>query len=136
MSSVREIDSQKFVNTLKDKLKTVKELEAPKWSGIVKTGVSKIRPPQQDDFWLMRSASILRRLYVDGVVGVNRLSLYYGGRKKYGHSPAHTERASRNTIRKILQQLEKSGLVEKEKRGRKLTSRGRSFLDKITKEAK
>lgn len=135
MSSIREVESQKFVNTLKDKLKTVKELEPPKWSGILKSGVSRIRPPQQEDFWFVRSASILRRLYIDGNVGVNRLSIYYGGRKKYGHAPAHFQRASRNTIRKILQQLEKSGLVEKEKRGRKLTSKGRSFLDKLAKEA-
>ncbi|MEM0333542.1 MAG: 40S ribosomal protein S19, partial [Candidatus Aenigmatarchaeota archaeon] len=34
-------------------------------------------------------------------------------------------------IRKILQQLESEGLVTKEKKGRILTPKGRSFIDKI-----
>lgn len=135
MPSAREVEPQKFVNLLKEKLKNIKEITPPKWAGILKSGVSRSRPPQQEDFWFIRTASILRRLYIEGVVGVNRMSTVYGGRKRYGHAPAHFRKASRNTIRKILQQLEKSGLVEKEKRGRKLTSRGRSFLDKIAKEA-
>ena len=135
MSSVREIEAQKFVNTLKERLKTVKELSPPKWAGIVKTGINRTRPPQQEDFWFIRSASILRKLYIEDSAGVERLSTYYGGRKKFGLAPPHFRKGSRNTLRKILQQLEKAGMVEKVKSGRKLTSQGRSFLEKAAKEA-
>ena len=38
---------------------------------------------------------------------------------------------TRSNIRKILQQLEAAGLVEKTKDGRILTSKGRSLLDKL-----
>ena len=135
MPSVLEVEAQKFVNTLKEKLKSFKEIQPPSWAGIVKSGVSRNRPPQQQDFWFVRSASVLRRLYLEGTVGVERLSTYYGGRKRYGRAPAHFRKASRNTIRKIVQQLEKASLVEKNKKGRKLSSKGRSFLDKVAKEA-
>src|SRR5206468_11945767 len=110
--------------------------EAPKWRGVVKSGTNRSRPPQQEDFWFVRSASILRRLYVEGIIGVERLSTFYGGRKKYGDAPPHFKKASRSIIRKILQQLEKAGLVERTKGGRKLSGKGRSFLDKAAKEMK
>jgi small subunit ribosomal protein S19e len=68
-------------------------------------------------------------------VGISRLRTYYGGKKRRGYKPAHFRRASGNILRKILQQLEKSGLVEKAKRGRKITSKGQKFLDKVAYEA-
>ena len=42
--------------------------------------------------------------------------------------------AGGNEIRKILQQLEKAGYIEKEKKGgRKITSKGTKFLDNTAK---
>ena len=92
--------------------------------------------PSQDDFWYIRSASILRRFYMDNSVGVERLRSYFGGRKRRGHQPPEFRRASGNIIRKIVQQLEASGLVEKNsnKMGRKLTAQGRKLLDKVAHE--
>jgi small subunit ribosomal protein S19e len=78
---------------------------------------------------------LLRRIYLDSPVGTERLRSYYGGRKKSGHKPAHFRKASGNIIRKILQQLEKAGFVEKSGKGRKLTSKGQKFLDRIAYEA-
>lgn len=135
MSSAKSVPADKLVSLLKEKLKVVKELQAPEWAKLVKTGVSKVRPAEQEDFWHTRAASIMRKLYIEGTVGVERLSTFYGGRKKYGHAPAHFRRAGRNIIRKILQQLEKAGLVEKAKAGRKLSNKGKSFVDKAVKEA-
>jgi small subunit ribosomal protein S19e len=102
-----------------------------------KSGSHKERPPEQKDFWYIRAASILRRLYIDGPIGVERLRTYYGGRKSRGTKPSKFRKASGNIIRKILQQLEGARLVEKAgKSGRKLTSNGRRLLDRIAYEVK
>lgn len=132
MISVREVDAQKFNGVLKEELKKIKEIAPPAWSQFVKSGVHRERIPQQDDFWYVRSASILRRLYINDS-GVERLRSYFGGKKRRGHKPAHFRKSSGNVIRKIVQQLEAAGLVEKNanKRGRKLASAGRKLLDKV-----
>lgn len=133
MVSVREVDTQKFNSLLKEELKKIKEISQPAWSYFVKSGVHKERPPEQEDFWYIRSVAILRRLYLNGSVGVERLRSYFGGRKRRGHKPARFRKASGAIIRKILQQLEVAGLIEKNanKKGRKLSSQGRKLLDRI-----
>jgi len=131
---VQAIDPQKLNEKLKEELKKFKEIKPPAWSFFVKSGVHKERPPEQKDFWYIRAASILRRLYLNGPVGIERLRVYYGGKKKHKVSPPHRKKASGALIRKILQQLEKAGLVEKTKKGRVLTPKGRSFIEKVAKE--
>jgi small subunit ribosomal protein S19e len=131
---MKNIFNQKFNELLKEELKKFKEISPPAWAKFVKSGAHRERPPQQEDFWYIRAASVLRRLYLDGPVGVERLRTFYGGRKRRGHKPAHFRKASGSILRKILQQLEKAGLVEKDKKGRKLTSKGRSFIDKLAKQ--
>lgn len=77
-------------------------------------------------------ASLLRRIYLDGPVGVNRLRTWYGGRKDRGARPERFRRGSGAIVRKGLQQLEKLGFVEKTDEGRIITPEGRSFLDKLS----
>ena len=133
MVSAREVDPQKFNNLLKEELKKVEGITPPVWSQFVKSGMHRERVPQQDNFWHVRSASVLRRLYIDNSVGVERLRSYFGGKKRRGHKPAHFRKSSGSIIRKIMQQLETAGLIEKNtnKIGRKLTPTGRKLLDKI-----
>ena len=131
MVSVRDVEPAKFIEKLKEELKNVKEIQAPEWSAFVKSGVHRERPPQQSDFWFVRASSILRRLYFDEPLGTTRLRTYYGGRKKLGHAPAHFRKSSGNIIRKLLQQLESAGLVEKQKKGRFLSKKGKKFLEQV-----
>jgi len=132
MVSALEVPAQELIEKLKEKLKEIKEITPPEWSRFVKSGAHKERPPEQPDFWYIRAASILRRIYIDGPVGVSRLRTYYGGRKRRGHKPARTYKASGAIIRKILQQLEAAGFVAKEnKKGRILTPKGRRFIDRV-----
>jgi len=134
MITPRDVPAQEFGNKLKEELKKFKEISPPSWSFFVKSGAHRERPPQQPDFWYIRAASILRRLYIDGPVGVERLRTYYGGRRRRGRRPPKFRKASGAIIRKILQQLENAGLVKKEDRkGRVLTPKGRSLLDRIAK---
>jgi len=131
MVTAREVDPHKLVNRLKEVLKGFEVIKPLEWVKYVKSGTHRERPPQQKDFWYIRAASILRRVYLDGPVGVERLRSYYGGRKRRGRRPPKFRKASGNIIRKILQQLEKAGLVKKEKKGRVITSKGQKLLDKI-----
>lgn len=131
MVNALEIPPQKLVERLKEELKKFEKIKPPLWAKIVKSGAHKERPPEQEDFWYIRAASILRRLYINGPVGVSRLRTYYGGRKNRGMRPKKFYKSSGSIIRKILQQLESEGLVAKEKKGRVLTPKGRSLIDKI-----
>ena len=110
------------------------KFEAPKWAAFVKTGVQKERPPQQADWWHIRAASILRSIFRNAPVGVSRLRSKYGGAKNRGVKPERFRKASGNIIRKILQQLEKSGYVAQKKdgvhKGRMLTPAGQALLTK------
>ena len=112
-----------------------KQINQPEWSLFVKTGPGKERPPEHKDWWYLRAASILRKIYILGPIGVSKLKTKYGNKKNRGHKPEKFMKGSGKIIRVILQQLEEIGLVEKQdksnRKGRILTAKGRSFLDKI-----
>jgi small subunit ribosomal protein S19e len=116
------------------RLKELEEFKAPEWSKFVKTSTARERPPVQEDWWYFRVASIMRKLYLLGPIGVNKLKRKYGGRKNRGHKPEKYFEGSGKIIRTILIQLEKAGLAEKKEvknhKGRVLTKKGKSFLDK------
>jgi small subunit ribosomal protein S19e len=101
----------------------------------VKTGHHKERLPDNEDWWYYRSAAILRSIAKLGPIGTAKLRTKYGGKKNRGHQPEKVFKASGSIIRKILQQLEKSQLIQQTKKGvhkgRILTPKGTSFLDKI-----
>jgi small subunit ribosomal protein S19e len=133
MVSIREVPADKLINKLKEELKSIKEMSPPKWSSFVKSGTHRQKPPEQPDFWYIRSASVLRRIYMDGPIGTERLRSYFGGRKNLGHQPAHFRKSSGAIIRKILQQLESVGFIEKDKKGRKISAKGKNFLNSVSK---
>lgn len=133
---IRTIEPEKYNKTLAEALKKMKEFEAPEWISFVKSGAQKKRPISDEDFWYKRAASILRQLYVKGVVGVGRLRTRYGGRKNRGAKPSEFRKGGGKIIRTILQQAESAGLVEKavgKKAGRKLSDKGKQFMEGITK---
>ena len=110
------------------------DLDRPDWIQYTKTGENRELPPQQDDFWETRAASLLRKVAVDGPVGVDRLSTEYGGRKqgstRYVVSGEHSVAGSKKIIRVCLQQLEAADLVETaEGEGRRVAPDGQRLLD-------
>ncbi len=133
MVTVREVPADALIKRLSEYLKeNVRELRPPSWAPLVKLGAHKEHGPEDPDWWYVRAASILRKLAVsEEPVGLNTFSVIYGGLKRRGSAPPHFRRASRNHVRKILQQLERAGLIARTPRGRVLTSRGWSLLDSI-----
>lgn len=127
-------EPMKLVQKVAVYLKENKVIEPPPWAPFVKTGVHKERPPQDPDWWYIRAAAIMRKLYIRGPIGVSRLRTLYGGRHRRGHRPPKFAKGSGAIIRKILQQLEDAGLVQKaDKKGRILTPKGRELLEEAAK---
>jgi small subunit ribosomal protein S19e len=133
MAEVLSIEAGKYNKILAGALKKESEFEAPEWISFVKTSTHKMRPSTEEDFWHKRAASILRQIYINGTVGVERLRTRYGGTKNRGSKPTEFRKSGGNAIRKILQQAEAAGLLEKDKKGRKLTEKGKKFLEDLAK---
>ena len=134
MVSAIQVPADRLIAELAKYLKEkVPQVKPPEWASYVKTGAHKERVPSDPDWWYYRCASILRKLYVRGEpVGIESLRVAYGGRKNYGVAPEHFVRGSGSIVRKALQQLEKAGLVVKvPRKGRTLSPKGRSLLDKL-----
>jgi len=133
---MQHINPQKLVIKLSEELKKNDNIKPPEWSKYVKTGVSSERPPLQYDWWFLRSAAILRKVYMEGPIGTQRLRTYFGEKRRRGHKPAHHRKAGGKIIRTMLQQLESAGYVkkiEKPKKGRVITPKGQKLIDKLSK---
>jgi len=130
MASALEVPAQDLIEKVSGKLKEFKEIKPPKFAFHVKTGVHKQRRPENPDWWYTRAASVLRKVYQNPGIGVQRLRTWYGGSRNMGVAPEHHAKASGAIIRKVMQQLEAAGLLEKKQNGRTLSGKGRSLLDK------
>lgn len=129
MATVYDVKAEPLIMKAAEELE--EEFDAPSWTNLVKTGSDRERPPEQENWYHIRSAAILRRIYTDGPLGVSKLRTIYGKRKKNGHAPEHSGKASGKVVRTALQNLEEAGLVETEEgKGRKITEKGKSLLDK------
>ncbi|MCS7120536.1 MAG: 30S ribosomal protein S19e [Nitrososphaerota archaeon] len=138
MPTPYDVPAHMLIERLAAHLKNnVESIRPPEWAPFVKTGVFAERPPENPDWWYIRCASILRKLYMKGPIGVDHLRQEYGGRKDRGTKPEHTRKGSGAIVRNALKQLEKAGLVRTEERkGRVITPEGRRLLDLISTDLK
>ena len=134
MSDIRAIEAGKYNTLLADALKKSGDFERPAWLAFVKSGAGKMRPIDEPDFWYKRGASILRQIYIRGIIGVGRMRTRYGHRKNRGMQPAIHYKGRGKIIRLLVQQAEAAGLVEKVKgkrSGRQLTTKGKELLESV-----
>ena len=140
MNPIYDLNAQEYNLKLAEALKKIPEFEAPEWVAFVKSSPSKERPIEDSDFWHKRAASILRQIYRQSIVGVNRLRTKYGSKKNRGFAPERFKRAGGKIIRTILQQSDKAGFTEiakdikgikSKKPGRQLTPKGKDFLEAV-----
>lgn len=132
MATAYDVSAEKLIPKVAEDLKTTVKLEMPEWASLVKTGAHKERIPESEDWWWHRAASILRKLYVRGPTGVQKLRVLYGGRKNRGVKPEKFYPAGGKIIRAILKEFDELGFTEKiKKEGRKITPKGQAYLDKI-----
>lgn len=131
-----DVPATELIEAVAAELKKSPVFKEPVWTLFVKSGRHRERQPQRRDWWQMRCASILFRVFKDGPVGTESLRTYYGGKRNRGVKPHHFSKASGKVIRSCLQALEKDGLIKKAKpKGRQIAPKGEKFLNAKAKEA-
>jgi len=99
---------------------------------LVKTGTFKELAPYDPDWYFVRAASIARKVYMKGGLGVQSFRKLYGGAHPRGTCPRRFTKSSGSVARHVLQQLEKIGIIEQSpKGGRRITAQGQRDLDRI-----
>jgi small subunit ribosomal protein S19e len=128
-----DVPASKFIDRLAKYLReNIEEVHPPMWAMFAKTGTHVQNQPQNSDWWYTRSASILRKVYVHGPIGLENLRSDYGGRKNRGSKPNRVTKAGGSGVRKALQQLENAGLVQITRpKGRIMTPKGRKLLQEV-----
>ncbi|MFQ6135569.1 MAG: 30S ribosomal protein S19e [Candidatus Hydrothermarchaeales archaeon] len=132
MTTVYDVSASKLIDQASKELKKFKEVSPPDWARFIKTGTGKENRPENKDWWYVRAASVLRKIYINGPIGIKRLSKRYSGKKNRGHKPEARRRGSGSITKSIIRQLEALGFVKTTKRGRAITPQGESFLDKVS----
>jgi len=138
MSTAYDVPADALIKKLAHHLKeSVSEISPPTWTAFSKTGAYTERLPERADWWYTRGASILRKIYINGPIGISRLRLAYGGRAGQRSNPEHFRRGGGAVVRKLVQQLEAAKLVTKaDNKGRVVTKEGKELLDSLASEVK
>ena len=134
MPTVYDVPADRLIEKLADHFKRISQVQPPVWAAYTKTGSQAERPPQNKDWWYVRAASIMRKLYLHGPIGLSDLRVEYGGLTAVGYTLAHHRDAGSSNIRKIIAQLQAAGLLHKTTKGRVVTAEVRRLLDKLSTE--
>jgi small subunit ribosomal protein S19e len=133
LTTPHDVPAQQFIDKLAKYLKeNVDQVQPPAWAAVAKTGSHVEKQPQNPDWWYIRAASILRKVYAHQPIGLEKLRADYGGNKGFKVRPNHASKAGGNNIRKIMQQLEKAELLQiASTQGRKMSPKGRKLLQEV-----
>jgi len=130
MTTVYDAPPNVLIESVAEQLKGIKGLEPPEWAGYVKTGIHREKSPVNEDWWYVRLAAIMRKVYIHGPIGSSRLSAEFGGPRDRGSKPNRAVRGSGSVARKALQQLDNAGLLTTIRyKGRVISPQGQKLLD-------
>lgn len=134
MAKAYDVPADIFISKLAEILKN-ENIAKPEWASFVKTGSHRQRPPQDKNWWYTRCASIFRKIYLHGPIGINELRAEYGGSKAVGYALSHHRDAGGSIIRNAIHELEKLGYIEQvQGKGRVVTHKGMKKLDVLASE--
>lgn len=135
MTTVYDVPHTDLIQEVAKKLQSDNNIKTPEANLFNRTGLPKENPPESKNWWHVRCASILRKIYVNEGIGIERLRAEYGGSYNRGSKPSKARKAGGSIVRRAVQQLEKAGYVTRVKgKGRVLTGKGRSFMDNASKD--
>ncbi|MHA1818990.1 MAG: 40S ribosomal protein S19 [Promethearchaeota archaeon] len=136
MVTVYDVYPYDLIVAVAEKLKNIEGIKPPDQLMFWKSSsTSEIAPLDYKNFWYIRAASILRKIYMRNVIGINKLRKEYGERTRNHVHKKNSRPASGAIIRRCVQQLESAGLLKQiPKKGRTLTPQGISLLDKTASE--
>ena len=134
MAKAYDVPAEDLIERLTEHLRKEKKIQPPDWAVFVKTGAHTERIPYNKDWWYTRCASLIRKVYIHGPIGVCDLRSEYGGRKQVGYNLAHHKDAGGAIIRKALQQLEQAGYIVNKNKGRLISEDGMKRVDRVATE--
>ncbi len=130
MTTAYDVPADKLISSIAEELKKNDAIKPPEWSNVAKTGIHREKAPGEPDWWYTRVAAVLRKIYIYGPIGTEKLSAHFGGPVDKGSKPSHAWSGSRSIIRLSIQQLELSGLIMPcKKLGRIISPQGQKMLD-------
>eukprot|EP00435_Cladocopium_sp_Y103_P022100 s2706_g5.t1 len=62
--TVKDVEPEKFISAFSQHLKRQGRFELPKWADVVKTSKAKELPPSDPDWLYVRTASMVRKIYI------------------------------------------------------------------------
>lgn len=138
------VDPNQLIDLIAKELHNISDIKAPAWAMFAKTGVHKERTPARKDWWHVRAAAVLRTVARLGPVGTSKLRTKFGGKHSRGFKSERFARGSGSVIRKVLQQLEKAGLIKQTvkgiHKGRIVTKKASTMMEsaalKVSKESR
>ncbi|CAE8596033.1 unnamed protein product [Polarella glacialis] len=134
--TVKDVEPEAFIKAFSQHLKRQGRFEIPKWADVVKTSKAKELPPNDPDWLYVRTASMVRKVYIRKGMGVGAFKKVYGSQQRRGTCTKHFSKSSGKIARYCLQQLEEMGLVEQnEEGGRVITKEGQRELDTVAVQA-
>jgi small subunit ribosomal protein S19e len=130
--TVRDVAADKFIAAYSEVLKNNDKFIVPKWVDLVKTSVAKELAPYDPDWYYIRAAAIVRKVYLRQGTGVGALKKRFGGNFRRGAKPERHQDAAGGLIRTILLSLDELNITEAHgKGGRKITRTGQQALDLV-----
>ncbi|XP_059452615.1 small ribosomal subunit protein eS19x-like isoform X2 [Corylus avellana] len=115
--TVKDVSAHEFVKAYSAHLKRSGKMELPEWADIVKTAQFKEVAPYDPDWYYVRAASMARKIYLRGGLGVGSFRRIYGGSKRNGSCPPHFCKSSGAVARHILKQLTNIYIIDVEPNG-------------------
>jgi small subunit ribosomal protein S19e len=132
MTTIYDVPAKEFIDEVAKQLEKQDAISLPESNIYSKTSVARENEPEPDNWWYLRCASLLRKIYMNKTIGTQKLRSAYGGRRNLGSKPHQARTGSGSITRRAIQQLESAGYVKKIKgKGRSMTPKGRQFLDNI-----
>jgi small subunit ribosomal protein S19e len=133
MATAYDVPAEKLIPRIAEELRKTDTIKMPEWAMFVKTGRHREKSPIDEGWWFVRSAAVLRKIYVEGPIGATRLAAAFGGKADKGSKPSKAVRGSRSIARVTVQQLERSQLIQKDRGGgRVVTGKGRKLVDNLS----
>ncbi len=135
MTTVYDVPPKELIEDVASKFESDPIIQLPEENVYSRTGVHTENPPNIKNWWQIRCAAIMRKIYVNNGIGIEHLRAEFGGRQNKGSKPHKAKKGSGTIIRRAVQQLEKAGYIQKIKgKGRVLTPKGQSFMDNASKD--
>ncbi len=98
MTTIYDVPAELLIKRTAKDLKQNQECAPPEWAPFVKTAVHKEKAPADPEWWHVRQAAILRKIYIQGPIGIERLRTLFSGPKNRGSKPNKTMPSSGSIV--------------------------------------